>query len=96
MKKRLRKKLGVGEFEEMVFDFFAKVSDATNEEVFNKFLEAIEAADFCCEGTWDEEAVDLYVSTGLKNTDNEARKVKFMEAVAAITELSEAKASDLY
>lgn len=96
MKKRLRKKLGVGEFEEMVFDFYAKVSDAGNEEIFNKFLAALEDADFCCEGTWDEEAVDLYVSTGLKNTENEARKAKFMEAVAAISELTEVKASDLY
>lgn len=96
MKKRLRKKLGVGEFEELVFDFFAEVEDAENQEIFDNFLAAIEAAEFCCEGTWDAEGIDLYVSTGLRDTDNEARKVAFAEKISTISGLKNVKMSDLF
>lgn len=95
MKKRLRKKLGVGEFTELGFEFYATLADAEDKAAFDAFIDLIEECEFYCEGTWDDDGADLFISTGLVGMENEERKAKFAEKVAAIAGLSNIQISEL-
>ncbi len=95
MKKRLRKKLGVGEFKELGFEFYATIADADDKKVFDAFIDLIEECEFYCEGTWDDDGADLFVSTGYVGMENEERKAKFAEKVAAIEGLSNVRISEM-
>lgn len=95
MKKRLRKKLGVGEFTELGFEFYATVADADDQSTLDAFCDLIDECEFYCEGTWDDDGADLFISTGLIDMENEERKAKFAEKVANIAGLSNIKISEL-
>lgn len=95
MKKRLRKKLGVGEFTELGFEFYATLADADDKKTFDAFINLIEDYEFYCEGTWDDDGADLFISTGFKGMDNEERKAGFAGKVAAIEGLSNIRISEL-
>lgn len=95
MKKRLRKKLGVGEFTELGFEFYATLADADDKAAFDAFIDLIEECEFYCEGTWDDDGADLFISTGFAGMENEDRKAKFAEKVAGINGLSNIRISEL-
>ena len=96
MKKRLRKKLGVGEFTELGFEFYATIADADDQKTLDAFCDLVDACEFYCEGTWDDDGADLFISTGLIDMENEERKAEFTEKVAAIEGLSNIRISELF
>ena len=98
MKKRLRKKLMVGEFRELGFEFSADIEgldEAGNEALFDQFAALIDDCEFYCEGAWGDEDVDLYISTGVINSDNEKRRAGFAEKIAALKGFANLKIGEL-
>jgi len=98
MKKRLRKKLHVGEFADLRFTLTGKVTGVTEADADDFYTELFQAvAEFgcCLNGTVGTEAFDLEVITGPVNTDNDARKDALVAALKANSHVAEVNASEL-
>ncbi len=86
MKKRLRKKLGLKEFQELGFAIccnVAEMDEAAEDALFDQIIALFEKYEMHCGGFFDANHLDLEVCTGLVNTDNQARyeaaKAEFMK-----------------
>ena len=86
MKKRLRKKLGLKEFQELGFAIccnVAEMDEAAEDALFDRIIALFEKYEMHCGGFFDANHLDLEVCTGLVNTDNQARyeaaKAEFMQ-----------------
>lgn len=98
MKKRLRKKLGIGEYRELCFEFSGKLKEMSDEEsdqFIDRFVELVKSCEFCCHGAFGDGEISLCIETGVKDTDNEERRQKFLAGVNAISEISEVSATEL-
>ena len=98
MKKRLRKKLRVGEFTDLVFTLSGKLNpmdEAGEDAFFDRFFDLMEDNGCCLSGTIGLEDFDLAVITGPVNTDNEARREAILEGLKNFPEIAEFDASVL-
>lgn len=106
MKKRLRKKLKVAEFQELGFfaaGSFNQVEEPEVDIFFEKLINFADENNMQCGGGYDTEEFELFVNTGVKNSENEAQRAKmiaFMEEAKnvvkefEVTELVDAYYSD--
>ncbi len=98
MKKRLRKKLGVGEFLELEFALTGKLVEMEEEaevEFFERFFDLCEEFDFGLDGAFGDDSFDLAVITGFVGTENEERRAAFLEKLKDFKEITEFDASNL-
>ncbi len=98
MKKRLRKKLRIGEFRELSFLLkgkLAEMDEATENAFFEKFFTLAEDCCLALEGTFCAGEFDLEVITGQIGLQNEARREAFLEGVKALPEITEFDATEL-
>ncbi len=98
MKKRLRKKLGIGEFRELFFDVNCTVAEMPEEaeaEFFEKVIALLEKHDMYCHGCLDGRSLELVVSTGLIDTDNQSRYEEAKKELAVLEGLSDLEIGEL-
>ncbi len=98
MKKRLRKKLHLGEFTDLCFTLNGKLKPMTEEEedaFFETFFELAASAGFALEGTIGGDGFDLEVITGPADTSNDMRREAFLAAIKELEAITEFDASTL-
>ncbi|MEI8247232.1 MAG: 50S ribosome-binding protein YggL [Lentisphaerota bacterium] len=98
MRKRLRKKLFLREFQELGFDLKAKMNlpdEAALDAFWTKFVEQVEANNVHCHGAFGNEEFDMFVMVGQTGPDAEERKTKFIEWLKTQPEVSELTAGEL-
>ena len=98
MKKRLRKKLGMGEYRELGFELSGNLIEMDEEQgdaVFQRFVALVDSFGMYCGGAWDDKGFDLYVATGLVGTQNAERRETFLNQFKEFKEVSDFKAGDL-
>lgn len=78
MKKRLRKKLNVGEFTKMCFLFTAEYTCEDDESLWDRFVAKVEELEMLCMGYWDEGVIELCFETGPVNTQEADRRAAFI------------------
>ena len=98
MKKRLRKKLGLGEYTRLTFTLEAKLKELDDEgmdALYNRFIELLEKFECECDGGWCDQELFMTISTGLIGNDNAERRLRFLEALSQFDEITEFDASEL-
>ena len=98
MKKRLRKKLGLGEFRELCFDVnctIGELSEEAEDALFDQVIAVLEKHDMYCYGCLEDRKLELVVSTGLVDTDNESRYEAAKQDLAAVSGLNDLEVSGL-
>jgi uncharacterized protein YggL (DUF469 family) len=98
MKKRLRKKLFLGEFKELGFDLKAEVklpSEAELDAFWQKFVAKIEELELHCSGAFGEATLDLFVLVGKPGTEEVERRGKFLAWLQEQPEVSNVVAGEL-
>ncbi len=99
MKKRLRKKLKLAEFQELGFfvaGSFNQVEDAVLDMFFERIIKFSEENNMQCGGGYNAEEFEIFVNTGLAGKDNEASRQKFIDFIAAAKEeVKEFEATEL-
>ena len=98
MKKRLRKKLRVGEFTELSFVLTGKIApqeEAAQEAFLENFFQAVADCGCCLNGVFSAEDFDLEVITGPVGSDNEARREELLAKLKEMTEITEFDAGTL-
>ncbi len=98
MKKRLRKKLGLGEFRELCFDVnctIGEMSEEAEDALFDQVIEVFEKNDMYCYGCLEECKLELVVSTGTLDNDNEARYEAAKKDLAALAGLNDLEIGEL-
>ena len=99
MKKRLRKKLHVGEYADMYFTMtgkFTGVEDDKADDLYTEIFQMVADCGCCLNGMISPDEFDLEVITGVIDTDNAARRealiAKFkgvVEANGTVSEIDE-------
>ena len=98
MRKRLRKKLFVREFQELGFDLKAKTNlpDETALDTFwNKFVQQAEATNVHCHGAFGNEELDMFVLVGKAGPEAGERRTALVEWMKTQPEVSEVTAGEL-
>ena len=98
MKKRLRKKLHLGEFTDRLFTMTAKVTgvtDINSENFYTDLFHTVAECGCCLNGVAGTESFDLEVITGPRNTDNEARREELIARLQAHPNIRDLKATEL-
>ncbi len=98
MKKRLRKKLMVGEFKELDFALtgnLIEMDEETEVAFFERFFDLCEEFDFGLDGAFGQDSFDLAVLTGVIGTQNEERRAAFLEKLKDFKEITGFDASNL-
>ena len=99
MKKRLRKKLKLAEFQELGFfvaGTFNKIDDPALDMFFERIIQFAEENNMQCGGGYNAEEFEIFVNTGLAGKDNEAARQKFVDFIAAAKdEIKEFEATEL-
>ncbi|WP_176012445.1 50S ribosome-binding protein YggL [Victivallis sp. Marseille-Q1083] len=98
MKKRLRKKLQVGEFFVPAFTLEAtlkELDDAEMDQLYDRFIELLQAQELRCYGGWCDEHLYMTISTGPVGHDNEERRLRFLESLGSLQEIVSFNASEL-
>lgn len=99
MKKRLRKKLGVKEFQELHFTVSCKVAEmdeAAEDALFDKIIDIVEKHEMHCGGYFDTGILELEICTGYVDTDNQSRYEAAKAEISALEGLSELEISELF
>ncbi len=79
MKKRLRKKLNVGEFAKMCFLFTADYECDDEDALWCRFADKVEELELLCTGMWDEGKIELCFEAGAVGTGEEERRTALVE-----------------
>ncbi len=98
MKKRLRKKLCVGEFQVLGFDFYAEYADMDGSALgafVDKMVDKLDEMAMYSGGSFENGKIDLYVVCGSAQEDNAAKKEAFVKFMSECPELKNIKAGDL-
>ena len=98
MKKRFRKKFGVGEFYRPWFVVSAELApmgEGDQAAFVDRFIAAAEALDMVCDGAIGETDLEVALDTGRIATANEARRCQFIEQVKSWQEFVAFEASEL-
>ena len=98
MKKRLRKKLHLGEFTDLVFTVTGTVSgveEADSNAFYTKLFQAVAECGCCLNGVIEPTKFDLEVITGPRDTDNAARREELIGKLKADPHIQDLNASDL-
>ncbi len=98
MKKRLRKKLHVGEFTDLCFTLSGKLKamdEETEDRFFTSFFGLAGELGFCLEGTIGGGEIDLEVITGHAGFANEERREAFLTGLKELKEIEEFDASTI-
>ena len=99
MKKRLRKKLKLAEFQELGFfatGSFNAIEDTELDMFFERLIEFVESHDMQCGGGYNSDEFEVFVNTGLAGDDNEAGRQAFIGFLeGAKTELKEFTTTEL-
>jgi len=98
MKKRLRKKLHVGEFTDLCFTLSGKLKamdEETEDRFFTSFFGLAGELGFCLEGTIGGGEIDLEVITGQAGFANEERREAFLTGLKELQEIEEFDASTI-
>ncbi|WP_176013240.1 50S ribosome-binding protein YggL [Victivallis sp. Marseille-Q1083] len=98
MKKRLRKKLRVGEFKELCFEFSGKLTemdDAASDAFIDKFVELVEHCQLCCHGVFGDGEIELCMETGPVDTDNAERRQAFLDGLKELPQITSFEATEL-
>ena len=96
MKKRLRKKLNVGEFAKMCFLFSADYECADDEALWETFADKVSELDLLCTGMWDNGAIELCFEAGPVNSDEEKRRASFVEWIKQQPEYKNIEIGELF
>ena len=98
MKKRLRKKLHVGEFTDLYFTMTGKISgieDGKADYFYTEIFQIVADCGCCLNGMISPDEFDLEVITGTINTDNAARREALIAKFQAHPNISEVNATEL-
>lgn len=102
MKKRLRKKLHRGEFQELGFFLKVKYAEMPDEE-FDRFIDGvidkIGSLGLECGGRFDVTELELFVTTGLVNTDEASKRqavLDFMNSLPGVTSVEGSDFTDAW
>ncbi len=98
MKKRLRKKLHVGEFTDLCFTLTGKLKamdEEAEDQFFAEFFELAGALGFCLEGTIGGGEIDLEVITGPADSSNDVRREAFLAGLKELEAIEEFDASTI-
>ena len=98
MKKRLRKKLHVGEYADMYFTMtgkFTGVEDDKADDLYTEIFQMVADCGCCLNGMISPDEFDLEVITGVIDTDNAARREALIAKFKAHANVSEVNASEL-
>ena len=100
MKKRLRKKLHRGEFQELGFDVRFQVTDDISEEAFDSAVDAfisqaIEANGLLCGGGGKKPEWDVFVTLGRRGSVTEEHRQAVQQWLAARPEVKETQVGPL-
>lgn len=101
MKKRLRKKKGLKEFQEAGFEFFANFKCEDEDQFINEFSAIVEKhkvffqGHFCdCEQEGGEEHIEGFVTVGLITTSLNERRDAFVKDLTEKLALTNVKTGD--
>ncbi len=98
MKKRLRKKKRLGEFQEFGFYLDAEYDEIKDESKFDDFidrvLDMIEDNGFVCGGKFLEEQFDGFLSLSNPSLELESQKKALLESLKSISEIKKAEVSE--
>ena len=98
MKQRLRKKLGLKEFQELYCSIccnVAEMDEAAEDALFDQIIALFEKYEMHVGGYFDANHLDLEVCTGLVNTDNQARYEAAKAEFLKLEGISDADISEL-
>ena len=98
MKKRLRKKFGIGEFYRPWFTFEADLkpmNDGDQAEFVARFIAEAEKHDLVCEGAIGDNDLSVVIETGRLATRNAERRREFLDAVGQWEVFAHIDASEL-
>lgn len=98
MRKRLRKKLFLREFQEMGFDLKAKMNlpdEAALDAFWGKFVQQVEENNVHCHGAFGNEELDMFVLVGKIGPEAVERRTKLVEWLKTQPEVSEINAGEL-
>ncbi|MPN19553.1 hypothetical protein SDC9_166924 [bioreactor metagenome] len=98
MKKRLRKKWGVGEFYRPWFAFTAEIKPLADGDQANfvaRFIAEAEMRDLRCEGNIGDIELTVYIETGRLATRNAERRQEFLDAIGGWDEIVKFEASEI-
>ena len=98
MKKRLRKKLHLGEYQVLGFQLSAVYPARSDEELdvlTGQLLDFLEEHEMSCSGTVGEVELDLFVVTGTVAVDGEAKRRELQEFVRALPGLEQVETGEL-
>lgn len=98
MKKRLRKKLHLGEFTDLVFTMTAKVTGVTevnSNAFYTDLFQTVAECGCCLNGVAGPTKFDLEVITGPRDTDNAARREELIGKLKANPNIQDLNASEL-
>lgn len=98
MKKRFRKKFGVGEFYRPWFVVSAELKpmgEGEQADFVSRFIAEAEKRDMTCTGAIGETELEVGIDTGRLATANEERRADFIAAVQGWEEFTKFEASDL-
>jgi len=101
MKRRLRKKLYLGEFQEHAFELKARFVEALSEDTLDALLEAfidtVEARDLDFVGSFDDSGLRGTVMSAKRyHSPSEEDRQVLIEWLKARSEIADAEASDLF
>ena len=98
MKKRLRKKLHLGEFTDRLFTMTAKVTGVTevdSDVFYTDLFQTVAECGCCLNGVAGTTSFDLEVITGPRGTDNEARREELIGRLKANPKIQDLHATEL-
>lgn len=98
MKKRLRKKLHVGEYKDLYFTMtgkFTGVADDKADDLYTEIFQMVADCGCCLNGMISPDEFDLEVITGTVDTDNAARREQLIAKLQAHANVAEVNASEL-
>ncbi len=98
MKKRLRKKLQLGEFKVYHFEFdadLAEMDDDAADKFLDRFVELVQKCGICCHGEFGDGKIELCMETGIGTDDNAGIRQAFLDGLKDFPEIVKFTATEL-
>lgn len=96
MKKRLRKKLHIGEFKQCCFIFRSGYSTTDEDSLWSRFADKITELGLLCTGIFGNGTVDLCFEAGIAASGDEERHLQLLDWVKTQPEFSNPEVSGVF